>query len=1026
MSAAYAAIVKALPKVSKGKLSDDLFSEGYRPYRLQIAAALLRLLAMEESFGDDDVFGAKAMELVENVYGDAIYGAARVERRLQRYEKEPLLAKYVQEFERKLGGAKSTIASLSDLPRFRQTFTRLVRSPTTGTLIAPFIPSSLVGESLDEAFRSLEDFASADGPALVTAYARASRDLVALKSQSGQCGTVYASYLCEVAMHLQTLLDESYGASDAVRPADLSVSASAKRYPFEEPGAELLLKLILRNSGPGMAFSAVLRVASAEGVSYAEDVIPLGEVEVGDLAVYFPVKVSADAGTGAALLGDVSWTDGSGSERCNEFIIEFGAQSSNTDWEALGGLDPYALEPVTSMDELVGRTEIVNQLLARTQGNALGSSFVTGQKRVGKTSIVRALVSRLDEGDTPVAPIFIESGDFVSPSPERTVAALGDLLVKRMRHADERLKHLAAPDFTDALSPLTGFVSDVETSAPDVRFLVVVDEFDELPPETYRKGGVGDSLFVTLRSLGGRDQIGFILVGGEKIDFLLKHQGERLNKFATVRVDYFSHDDHWDDFEELVRAPVRDAIHIDQDAVELLYDWTAGNPFFTKLICGAMFDRAVSNRDAHVTEAEIERAVSVALKVVGVQSFQHFWDDGIEHEGSAEVTSRRRRVMLALGDALRALRVDDGGYARVTAPEEIVVARAADYGVAGEDARQELRDFVRRGVLINSDGRYRPRVPFFSAWLQDHGVQAIVTSFGESDVILQRRRVEEDVLVRPEEILEVTDRLGLYRGRQITEDAVRAWLRQFGDPDKQRLAFRLLEALKFYGGDAVRQKAREAHGVVARDLADQDARTRRGGTPIVSYLGSPGKSGTAYARLYAQENRILTATNVVAPEHLPEQISRTSEPQALIFVDDFVGTGNGAADALAELVETQPFLRELSAPIYFFALCGFESGIHRIAQAVEELGLEIQIAACDLMTEADRVFSEHSVVFPDPAERSLAELLLTEKGRDLESHYPLGYGDMQALVVFEYSCPNNSLPVLWQKTAEWRPLFPRF
>jgi hypothetical protein len=38
---------------------------------------------------------------------------------------------------------------------------------------------------------------------------------------------------------------------------------------------------------------------------------------------------------------------------------------------------------------------------------------------------------------------------------------------------------------------------------------------------------------------------------------------------------------------------------------------------------------------------------------------------------------------------------------------------------------------------------------------------------------------------------------------------------------------------------------------------------------------------------------------------------------------------------------------------------------------------------------------------------------------------PLGFGDCQALVVFETGCPNNSVPILWKQTGEWQPLFPR-
>ena len=41
------------------------------------------------------------------------------------------------------------------------------------------------------------------------------------------------------------------------------------------------------------------------------------------------------------------------------------------------------LEPITTEQELVGRTEILSQLAAKTRGPKVGSACIWGQKRVG-------------------------------------------------------------------------------------------------------------------------------------------------------------------------------------------------------------------------------------------------------------------------------------------------------------------------------------------------------------------------------------------------------------------------------------------------------------------------------------------------------------------------------------------------------------------------------------------------------------------------------------------------------------------
>lgn len=40
--------------------------------------------------------------------------------------------------------------------------------------------------------------------------------------------------------------------------------------------------------------------------------------------------------------------------------------------------------------------------------------------------------------------------------------------------------------------------------------------------------------------------------------------------------------------------------------------------------------------------------------------------------------------------------------------------------------------------------------------------------------------------------------------------------------------------------------------------------------------------------------------------------------------------------------------------------------------------------------------------------------------------YPLGYLNSQALLVFPYGCPNNTIPIIWSNKDDWTPLYPRF
>ncbi len=132
----------------------------------------------------------------------------------------------------------------------------------------------------------------------------------------------------------------------------------------------------------------------------------------------------------------------------------------------------------------------------------------------------------------------------------------------------------------------------------------------------------------------------------------------------------------------------------------------------------------------------------------------------------------------------------------------------------------------------------------------------------------------------------------------------------------------------------------------------------------------------------------------------------------VVFVDDFVGTGEQAVTAWKEsLGELLP-----GRPRIFLILAV------AIREAIAKIGEEtpIKVHAFRKLGEHDNFFAAECVHFGH-----------TEKARAL--HYckvadaanPRGFGACGLLLVLAHRCPNNSLPILHSKTADFRGLFPR-
>jgi hypothetical protein len=363
---------------------------------------------------------------------------------------------------------------------------------------------------------------------------------------------------------------------------------------------------------------------------------------------------------------------------------------------------------------------------------------------------------------------------------------------------------------------------------------------------------------------------------------------------------------------------------------------------------------------------------------------------------------------------------------------------------------REIDDFARRHVLVVERDFVRCKVPLFAEWLVAHGPAAIGASSPEAaeqgvespSVAEQEEaaeaRDEASVTgggpsgVRYGDVAPVVERWGSFLGDVISPERALSWLRQF-DGEDQWLMLPILSGLNYFDEAWARERSRVAHRSIRAGTQQQFERARgteplRSQAFVVSYFGGDGKSGALLARYYAEENRIHRGRNVFGADRLPSRMPNLSDIQKVIFVDDFVGTGSALEAALEEFErESGDWLRQLDTETHLVVLVGFERGVARVARALERLNLPMKLQVSrELSDQRDRVFSPRSRFFDSGEQREAALRVAEAVGRRLEPRAPLGFGDLQAAVVFDWACPNNTLPMLRKRKGdEWIPLFER-
>ena len=285
----------------------------------------------------------------------------------------------------------------------------------------------------------------------------------------------------------------------------------------------------------------------------------------------------------------------------------------------------------------------------------MGSGFIFGQKRVGKTSLANAVEESLESNpDVKWVVISKGSGDYVGDDAHSTLRTMGEVLAQAVIERVPHLSDIPPLDFTNGLSPLSRLV-DQALAHRDLRILFILDEFDELPPELFRRTDLATALFQPVRQISNKRGCGFLLVGGESMQQIVNSQGDRLNKFTAIELDYFTKSNNWSDFVELIRRPVQDWLTISDAALEELFISSAGNPYFAKLLARQLFADMVDNRYSDASEVDMRNAIDHMLATIGANSFAHFWTDGLAQspDNAEEIRITRRSVLIAAGRAFR-------------------------------------------------------------------------------------------------------------------------------------------------------------------------------------------------------------------------------------------------------------------------------------------------------------------------------------------------------------------------------------
>lgn len=921
---------------------------------------------------------------------------------------------------------KAQAAGLTDLKQtavLRNAILRRLNGGAGAVLLRPFVPRGAVDAALTRLFDAAEAMADGDGMDNDAAYAALGEALNACDAAVASIDTHFAR---STVGHLTSAVSAvATRTIELTRPPVRIIATIAPRpLPLREVGVTCDIAIHLDNASDVGA----TQITAALLVDQSQVAAPVDQILVDALKPRTGVPLAVPitvlrADTELRLGIQLSWRNPDHSTGSEVFSAVVPAQAADIDWAAILGLQPYALYPVEDAVALVGRGHLLKQLELQFSAVPLGNMYVTGQRRVGKTSLVRVLSQQLKASNEHLLIASVEMGEVRQEGGKETISQLGSALARKLMRAASVTDMIEPPHFNGSLAPLNELVDELREFDSRMTFLLVIDEFDELPDEMFRRGGPGDAMFLPMRSLAQKPHVGWILVGGERMPYIRDEQATRLNTFNETQVDYlaFVEQDAPSDatagnFASLVRQPLPEGFQVADQAVGHIHAVTLGNPHFAKALCAEVYADAVRRKDALIQQRDVENAVNLLAARSDIELFAHFWEDGIfsnDGEERRRVELERRHLLAAVAESRRAGRPD---------PDR-VDAVAEKLGLTRATAKRTRTDFLRRGVLTENGGQITPKVPLFGAWLEDEGAYQL-TPKGIADRAEQEfKTADEGAKVNASEISRLLKqwRGFKFRGESISRDDVIHWLDQFGNPVEQRLVFRLLERFRTITEAELLEGLRRLNRLISHEgRISLEKGQRTLAHVIVAGVGESGTSGQAIAYKYRQANNVRQR-NVVAVEDIETRLRNDDAIRAVVLVDDFIGSGKTVAKMLARIGD----VGRPDVQFFAFAVSGIPEALVQLERNEHATALGLRVEVAHPLTPSQRPFTADSTVFKNELDQEKAEQVVKEYGRRLVRSMPLGFAQQAALVTFPDNCPNNAPPIFWSDADGWRPLFPR-
>jgi hypothetical protein len=265
-----------------------------------------------------------------------------------------------------------------------------------------------------------------------------------------------------------------------------------------------------------------------------------------------------------------------------------------------------------------------------------------------------------------------------------------------------------------------------------------------------------------------------------------------------------------------------------------------------------------------------------------------------------------------------------------------------------------------------------------------------------------------------------------------------AWLDNF-TPDEARHAAYLLNAFLFFRDHVIDRIfvaacADAASSAVRGTAAEEIPGAWRAFfesvivTPVRGERPAATDSGALFSR---RARRLLGIPKPRVLDHGPAVNHIASRGGDVLFVDDFVGTGNQFVETFRRAADVDGVaisfadLAARDVGRYFYApIVATQVGVTRIAQTFPR----VHVVPGHLLPARYSALHPESLIWPDDLRATAGEFVRSASDRAGIPHAPgtdehwEGFGRLGLVLAFDHGAPDATLPLIWWAKDGWTPL----